>query len=93
MKTTATTSASTIYSVRIGSEECLVRGFEIESIDSIFSDASAKDRSAAENLAPWSDVTGPDELVAERMAVPPAVRKRSRLVASRARLLNAAGRD
>lgn len=89
MKATLPESLSSVYSIRIGSEECRVRGIDIEPIDAIFAEVSGDGRTLTEPGSPWADVTGPDEIVAERMSVPPAVRKRSRLVASRAILLGA----
>lgn len=89
MKATLPESLSSVYSIRIGSEECRVRGIDIEPIDAIFAGVSGDARTATEPATPWADVTGPDEIVSERMAAPPAVRKRSRLVASRAILLGA----
>lgn len=91
MRSSATEPLSSVYSMRIGSEECRVRGIEVEPIEAIFAGNSATVRTATENAAPWADVTGPDEIVMERMVMPPAVRKRSRLVASRAILLGACG--
>lgn len=87
MKATLPESLSTVYSIRIGSEDCRVRGIEIEPIEAIFSGILAAERTPSPTAAPWADVTGPDELIAERMSMPPVVRKRSRLVASRAILL------
>lgn len=87
MKTTIPQPLSSVYSIRVGSDECRVRGIEVEPIEAIFSDPSGDRRTACEHATPWADVTGPDEIVSERMVVPPAVRKRSRLVASRAILL------
>lgn len=87
MKTTIPQSLSSVYSIRVGSDECRIRGIEVEPIEAIFAEPSADRRTACEHDTPWADVTGPDEIVSERMAVPPAVRKRSRLVASRAILL------
>lgn len=89
MKTTLPQSLSNVYSIRVGSDLCRVRGIEVESIEAIFAEPSGDRRTACEHAAPWSDVTGPDEIVSERMAAPPAVRRRSRLVASRAILLGA----
>lgn len=89
MKATIPESLSSVYSIRIGSEDCRVRGIEIEPIEALFAEHSIDGRTPSENAAPWSDVTGPDEMVVERMVMPPAVRKRSRLVASRAILLGA----
>lgn len=89
MNTILPRSVASIYTIRIGGDDCRVRGYEIEPIAGIFSDprSSARKESTA---SPWEDLTGPDELVAERMVPPPAVRKRARLVASRAILLGSA---
>lgn len=89
MKTTLPQSLSNVYSIRVGSDLCRVRGIEVEAIEAIFAEPPDDRRTASEHTAPWADVTGPDEIVSERMAAPPAVRKRSRLVASRAILLGA----
>ncbi len=89
MKTTLPRSLSNTYSIRVGSVECRIRGIEVEPIEAIFAEPSDDRRTAREHAEPWSDITGPDEIVAERMAPPPAVRKRSRLLASRAILLGA----
>jgi|694.fasta_scaffold59553_4 hypothetical protein len=87
MKTTIPQSLSSVYSIRVGSDDCRVRGIEVEPIEAIFAEPSTDRQTACQHATPWADVTGPDEIVTERMVVPPAVRKRSRLVASRAILL------
>lgn len=89
MKSTLPPSLSNVYSIRVGADHCRIRGIEVEPIEAIFAEPSDDRRSTCEHATPWADVTGPDEIVSERMAAPPAVRKRSRLVASRAILLGA----
>jgi len=89
MKSTIPQSLSNVYSIRVGSGDCRVRGIEVEPIEAIFAEPAGDRRTSCEDSTPWADVTGPDEIISERMAAPPAVRKRSRLVASRAILLGA----
>lgn len=89
MKTTLPSSGASVYTIRVGGDECRIRGYEIEPIDAIFADprSSAWQEAVASSM---EHLAGPDELEAERMVSPPAVRKRTRLVSSRAILLGSA---
>ena len=91
MKATLATRQARNYTLRVGSETCSVRGFDIEAIDAIFPDASAgPGRDAGmvgSGSSPWQDVVDADEIVSETMISAPAVRKRSRPSPSRALLL------
>ena len=76
------------YSIRVGSDACTLRGFEIEPIHALFTSPETDLGTSCPEPA-----DGIDEVVEEMMIVAPPVRKRRRSIASRAVLLGCGAAD
>lgn len=90
MKATLSEKRPGIYAIRVGSEPCLVRGYDLETIESLFGGVRNSTDACGDggaSASPWSDIVDADEIVAETMIPPPSVRKRIRRSPSRAVLL------